>query len=361
MSNLSPEDRVFIIQNYYKSGNSIQNVQLQWRIQKKTRDSPSFNAIKNVIHRLEVHHTVDNLIKGHSGRKRTARTEDNVKLVREFLRKEKAADRRVSTRKAALRLNIRRTSLQNILNDIGAFPYKISRVQPLKDASQDTRKEFAIKTIEMLQRKEIDHNKIWFSDEAHFWLDGYVNVQNFRIWGTENPRAKIEKPLHPLKVTVWCALSASGIIGPFFFDTTVGQDNYLEMLHSQFLKEATKRDVIKDHWFMQDGAPAHTAKKPIQWLSNVFGHRLIALKAPAPCPQWPPYSPDLNPCDFFLWGYLKDKIYSKKIQDQNQLKKQIIKEISLIDETMLSKVADSFVSRLGRVRAVRGSHFELLS
>ena len=36
--------------------------------------------------------------------------------------------------------------------------------------------------------------KIIFSDEAHFDLGRYVNKQNCRIWGTENPHAYIEKP-----------------------------------------------------------------------------------------------------------------------------------------------------------------------
>ena len=45
--------------------------------------------------------------------------------------------------------------------------------------------------------------KIIFSDEAHFDLGGYVNRQNCRIWGTENPHAYIEKPTHPKRVTVW--------------------------------------------------------------------------------------------------------------------------------------------------------------
>ena len=47
--------------------------------------------------------------------------------------------------------------------------------------------------------------KIIFSDEApHFDLVGYVNKQNCRIWGTENPHAYIEKPAQPKRVTVWC-------------------------------------------------------------------------------------------------------------------------------------------------------------
>ena len=44
--------------------------------------------------------------------------------------------------------------------------------------------------------------KIFFSDEAHFDLGGYVKMQNYRIWGIENPHAYIEKPTHPKRVTV---------------------------------------------------------------------------------------------------------------------------------------------------------------
>ena len=44
--------------------------------------------------------------------------------------------------------------------------------------------------------------KIIFSDEAYFDLGGYVNKQNCRIWGAENPHALIEKPTHPKRVTV---------------------------------------------------------------------------------------------------------------------------------------------------------------
>ncbi|GFW14113.1 hypothetical protein TNCV_3547021 [Trichonephila clavipes] len=60
------------------------------------------------------------------------------------------------------------------------------------------------------------HKRILFSDEAHFWLNGYVNKQNCRIWSEANPQVYVETPLHPEKLTVWCALWAGGIIGPYF-------------------------------------------------------------------------------------------------------------------------------------------------
>ncbi|GFY02546.1 hypothetical protein TNCV_3504261 [Trichonephila clavipes] len=56
------------------------------------------------------------------------------------------------------------------------------------------------------------HKRILFSDETHFWLNGYVNKQNCRIWIEANPQVYVETPLHPEKLTVRCALWAGGIL-----------------------------------------------------------------------------------------------------------------------------------------------------
>ncbi|GFV83805.1 transposase [Trichonephila clavipes] len=79
------------------------------------------------------------------------------------------------------------------------------------------------------------HKRILFSDEAHFWLNGYVNKQNCRIWSEANPQVYVETPLHPEKLTVWCALWAVGIIGPYFkndegHNVTVNGDRYRAMI-----------------------------------------------------------------------------------------------------------------------------------
>ncbi|GFV61618.1 DUF4817 domain-containing protein [Trichonephila clavipes] len=56
------------------------------------------------------------------------------------------------------------------------------------------------------------HKRILFSDEAHVWLNGYVNKQNCRIWSEANPQVYVETPLNTEKLTVWCALWAGGIL-----------------------------------------------------------------------------------------------------------------------------------------------------
>ena len=55
-------------------------------------------------------------------------------------------------------------------------------------------------------------------DEAHFNLGGYVNKQNCHIWGSENPKMIIEKPLCSQRVTVCCDFWAGGIIRPYVFE-----------------------------------------------------------------------------------------------------------------------------------------------
>ncbi|GFV87504.1 hypothetical protein TNCV_3281421 [Trichonephila clavipes] len=49
-------------------------------------------------------------------------------------------------------------------------------------------------------------------DKAHFWLNSYINKRNCRIWSEANPQVYVETPLHPEKLTVWCALWAGGIL-----------------------------------------------------------------------------------------------------------------------------------------------------
>ena len=97
-------------------------------------------------------------------------------------------------------------------------------------------------------------NKNIFLDEAHFDLGGYVNKQNCRIWGTENPHAYIETPTHPKRVTVWCGFWSRGIAGPFFFENeqgeavTVNCDRYRAMLN-EFLFTKIEEEYIGNIWF----------------------------------------------------------------------------------------------------------------
>jgi hypothetical protein len=64
--------------------------------------------------------------------------------------------------------------------------------------------------------------------------------------------------------------------------------------------------------FQQDGATAHTARAAMAVVRVILPDRLIS--------RWPPRSPDLSMCDFFLWGYLKPRAYEGKPRTLEELK-----------------------------------------
>ena len=73
---------------------------------------------------------------------------------------------------------------------------------------------------------------------------------------------------------------------------------------------------------------------------KVYGDRVISLEYPKFAQagiEWPPYSPDLNPCDFFLWGYLKDNYYAEKPKTIDDLRKAITKGVLSIPSSKLNK------------------------
>lgn len=55
-----------------------------------------------------------------------------------------------------------------------------------------------------------------------------------------------------------------------------------------------------------------------------------------------PYSHDLNPCDFFLWGYLRDRVYRGNPNTINQLKKAIENEIKAISKASCKATIEGF-------------------
>lgn len=202
-------------------------------------------------------------------------------------------------------------------------------------------------------------HKIIFSDEAHFHLDGYVNKQNCRIWATENPRAIQEASHHPRRVTVWCAFWSHGVIGPFFFENeddevavTVNGPRYREMITSYLWSQLEGIDV-GEIWFQQDGAPCHTATATINLLRSKFIGRVISRHGDK---EWPPRSCDLTPLDYFLWGFVKDKVYANNPGTICELKANIRAVISEIGPKICENVMDNYGARMRSCINNQGAH-----
>ena len=88
-------------------------------------------------------------------------------------------------------------------------------------------------------------------------------------------------------------------------------------------------------------------------LKEMFPGHLISLRGDI---GWTACSPDLNPCDFFLWGYLKSKVYSDLPQSIEQLKDAICQEITAIPHEMTRRVIDNFREHFRQCVDNNGSH-----
>ena len=74
--------------------------------------------------------------------------------------------------------------------------------------------------------------------------------------------------------------------------------------------------------------------------------------------MWPPQSPDLNPCDYFLWGYLKSVVYNPLSKTLDDLKTNITREIKKISKEILKNTFLNFEKRCKMIISDQGSHIE---
>ncbi|GBM55795.1 hypothetical protein AVEN_75024-1 [Araneus ventricosus] len=85
-----------------------------------------------------------------------------------------------------------------------------------------------------------------------------------------------------------------------------GNEAYLSvMLKMVSFSNNTRLDTglhFPFHVVQHDGAPPHKVSSVQQYIRDAFQQQVIGYGG---CVEWPSRSPDLNPLDFFLWGYIK--------------------------------------------------------
>lgn len=257
-------------------------------------------------------------------------------------------------------------SVLNYLHKNKWHPYKVQLVHELNEDDPDRRMQFC----EIMMERCIDDpqfsRRIVFSDEATFCLNGTVNRQNFRYWATENPHWIMEcHTQYPQKVNVWAGIIGNRILGPFFFDGTLTGERYLEFLEFDLIPALAvvypnpeDPDIPNDSlWYQQDGAPAHFTRPVREYLDSVFPGRWIGRRGPI---EWPARSPDLTPLDYYLWGYLKSKVYINRPNNIDELKTRIRQEMRLIEPQIVHNVLQEFEDRLGYCQDVGGGQFQHL-
>jgi hypothetical protein len=66
---------------------------------------------------------------------------------------------------------------------------------------------------------------------------------------------------------------------------------------------------------------------------------------------WPARSPNLTVPDLFLWGFLKDRVFRRRIMTIPELKPAIVDEVVAIDEDLQRRVYGNFQTLLQQCNA----------
>ena len=100
-------------------------------------------------------------------------------------------------------------------------------------------------------------------------LTGNVNSKNCVH---NNPHDLFASPLHYKKVTVWCGITSSFILGPYFFEEvtvgdlqmcTVTSAHYLDMLTHHAISELQRQNALSEVVRIQDGIPPHVGSSNV--------------------------------------------------------------------------------------------------
>jgi hypothetical protein len=131
-------------------------------------------------------------------------------------------------------------------------------------------------------------------------------------------------------INVWCNTVADMSTGPLILDDRMTGHNYLDFL--QYGLPEKLEDVTLASWiamyYQHDGAPSHCTRLVMQHLSDTFPNQRIGRGSTI---NWP-RSPNLTLLDFCLWGWMKSKVYRRKVDTRADLFDHIMNVIARIKE-----------------------------
>jgi transposase len=319
------------------------------------RRHPDAKVIRRLMQRLRENGQIMPLYVNR-GRPREVRTPALEEAILEAI--ENAPGR--SIRGLAREFHVDYRRVQGILADEHYHPYHYVKVQALRPGDYPLRVEFC---EWLLGRHRIEprfiQNILW-TDESYFSQDGIFNQHNNHIWATENPFAVHPRAhQHRFGINLWAGVIDNNLVGPFTLPARVNAENFLQFLQNDFqvLLEDLPLVILRQMWLQMDGAPPHFGRIVRDWCNETYPNRWIGRGGAI---AWPPRSPDLNPCDFFLWGHLQNFVYATPIANLEELTERINAAVNTINVPMLQRVQENIVRRAALCIEVGGRNFEQL-
>jgi len=259
-------------------------------------------------------------------------------------------------------LDISKSTVCRVLKKNKYHAYRLQKTNEIFPEDEEQIMEFCENMMHICNQNANFIANILFTDESTFPLHGRHNPAVPRHWARENPHLTYNaRTQYPQKLNVWAGLLGEHKIGPFFIDGNLTGEKYLNLLQNRIIPRLHELALNLDNiWFQQDGCPAHNSRVIREYLHNVFPNRVLSTWGTI---RWPPRSPDLSPNDFFLWRYMKTKIYTFENDRPNnlaELQQKIINTFDDIPPAILQNAQRGFYDRLAYCFEATGRRFEHL-
>lgn len=270
-------------------------------------------------------------------------------------------DPTTSTRRIAEELDVSHSKVWLTLRENQLYPYHVQRVQALMPQDHPQRVQFCEWLLQQNDRDENFTKSVLVTDEATFTRNGIHNFRNTHVWDIENPHAVRRTNFQErFSLNVWAGIVNGMLIGPFILPDRMNGLDYLHFLQNNLpeLLEDVPLEIRQSMWFLHDGAPPHFRREVRDYLNNEFPNRWIGRNGPI---SWPPRSPDCNPCDFYLWGYMKSLVFKTEVNTVEELRERIENAAEIIrgKRSLLTACTESWVRRASVcVNESNGDNFE---
>lgn len=351
MEKLTTAEKIDMIFIYGEARRNVIEALLLYAERYPERNVPSRSSFYRVVKTFSNEGNVHK----HKRKRQTTVTGDNNEIA---VLAAVAHNPYISSRNISRDSGISRRSVLRILRRYKFHPYHMSLHQELHGNDFQNRVTFC----QWAQRKIQEDNNFFltvlFSDESTFTNCGEVNRYNMHYWAVENPRWLREvEHQRPWNVNVWCGIIGDTLIGPHFFDGTLNGEKYRNFLDQTLplLLDELPYALRLRMWFQQDGCPAHFSRQAREILDRNYNNKWIGRGGAV---HWPARSPDLTPLDFFLWGFLKEKVYQDLPTTPENMKERIRNACHNIDRNILLNCHRSFIQRIQKCNEVHGHHFE---
>lgn len=286
-----------------------------------------------------------------SGRPSSAKSDENVTRVRDLVR----SDRRLTVRMIAEELNLNHTSVHQILTNELEMRKICAKMVPknLSQDQKDLRKERSLDFLESIENDPHFLERVITGDESWvFEYDPETKRQSMEWHTSSSPRPKKARmSKSKIKCMLICFFDSHGIVHKEFVPQgqTVNQHFYREVLERLRKRVLRVRPNIKANWVLHhDNAPCHTAISVMEFLAS---------KNIPVAPQ-PPYSPDLSPCDFFLFPRLKNHLRGTHFGTLENIQSAVTDQLKIIPVAEFQQCYDDWKDRLQRCVASQGNYFE---